>query len=58
MEQSELFKNPETFDKLLQTLIRCGLTKEELFTICRQISEEKLDPDHELYKYFHQEGSA
>ena len=53
--ESEL-KNPEVLDKLLETLIRSGLTKEELFEICKQISEDKLEPGNELYDYFHQEG--
>lgn len=56
MEQSELFKDPKLLDRFLETLVRCGITKEELFTICQQISEDKLEPGNELYDYFHQEG--
>ena len=55
MEKSELFKDPALLDRFLETLVRCGITKEELFTICRQISEDKLEPGNELYDYFHKE---
>lgn len=34
-----------------------SLQADDLFDLCRQVSEQCLSPDHELYKYFHDKSN-
>lgn len=42
----------ELFERALDSL-----QADDLFDLCRQVSEQHLPPDHELYKYFHDKSN-
>lgn len=46
----------EVLTALINKTLDC-LTADELFELCKQVSESNLSPDDELYKYFHDESN-
>lgn len=51
--------NKEQRDYEMQ-MLECAmdlLTVDELFDLCKQISEASLPQNHELYQYFHDDGN-
>lgn len=51
---NEIDKNAANiiYEKLLD-----ALDENELFELCRKVSEKHLDKDNEMYKYFHTDHS-
>ena len=46
-------RTEQEVDKIINDSIN-GLDIEELAELCKQVSEKHLDPDNELYKYYHE----
>jgi hypothetical protein len=46
----------EILTELINKTLDC-LTADELFELCKQVSESNLSTDDELYKYFHDESN-
>lgn len=47
----------ELVEKISAIIEKYNLTPEEIFSLCKSISEEKLSPGDELYEYYHNEDN-
>jgi DNA-binding protein H-NS len=47
----------QLINKITNIIQKYKLTPEEIFKLCKSISEEKLEPGNELYDFYHNENN-